>query len=202
MNKQTECCGECFGWSVITGRLCIDGNCPCHQEERRSKVEAGAVDFANRFEGVMKELAEEDTTKDKSTEESKCRCACHRPDLGGIFHATTDCDKAPKDKTAPIGSDWEEEFEKVETKFISDIEKCMSDNKRSQWVNVQAGSFLHTVPVTDIKPHGTKISDTEYELTAECACNPKVEARGLVIHNSFEDEQRISRWSKFVSNKE
>jgi len=42
-------------------------SCKCNEEEE--KIEKGAKDFANRFEGVMKELAEEDTVKENDWEE-------------------------------------------------------------------------------------------------------------------------------------
>lgn len=63
--EKSKCCEECINLGSKgewTG--CCDINCPCHTpaEERKQKLERGAKDFANRFEGVMKDLAEENSS--------------------------------------------------------------------------------------------------------------------------------------------
>lgn len=73
-------------------------------------------------------------------------------------------------------------------------------DKRSEWVNVISEGALHTMPLHDIKPHGTKQAATIYVLTADCDCQPTVVSmrdgkmllQPHVIHNSFEDDKRIN----------
>lgn len=77
-------------------------------------------------------------------------------------------------------------------------------DKRSKWLVLEDEGFLHIMPATDILPHGKRINDKLYELTADCPCNPEVKAgdeRGIfempiVTHNSFEDEARIQEVMK------
>ncbi len=77
----------------------------------------------------------------------------------------------------------------------------MKKYEPSKWNTIEDENFVIVVPQTDIKPHGTKITDTEYELTNECECNPKiiagekgeVYAKPIVLHNSFEDMERVEK---------
>lgn len=75
--------------------------------------------------------------------------------------------------------------------------------ERSQWMVLEGDDFIHVMPVTDILPHGKKITNREYYLTADCPCKPRVEQgevrdgrffkfdKPIVTHNSFEDNERI-----------
>ena len=67
-----------------------------------------------------------------------------------------------------------------------------------KWQIIEQDNFVIIVPDADIRPHGTRISDTRYELAFNCACSPKVVAgakgkifaRPIVLHNSFQDIER------------
>lgn len=58
--KEVKCCGACKNDGYVNDeKICLD-YCPCHRSPNTEKIKKGAEDFANRFEGVMKELAEEE----------------------------------------------------------------------------------------------------------------------------------------------
>ncbi len=60
--SQKSCCNKCNIYDYSTGILgCAKPQCECHKE---AKIRAGAKDFAERFEGVMKDLAEEEAAGD------------------------------------------------------------------------------------------------------------------------------------------
>ncbi len=52
----------------------------CAAPERKEKIERGAEDFANRFEGVMKELAEEECDHDYRSKNCDT-CVPHSSDI-------------------------------------------------------------------------------------------------------------------------
>ncbi len=97
-----------------------------------------------------------------------------------------------------IGS--KSDMEKKEI-FKMTIHKGTISEKRSQWAVMDVDGIIHVVPTTDILPHGKRITDTEYELSADCACQPRIETEydeerlvgTMVVHNSFEDMERIKR---------
>lgn len=64
--NTNQCCEKCDAemWDGPKGR-CYSEKCPCHTapahaESREEKIQRGAKDFAERFEGVMKDLAKDD----------------------------------------------------------------------------------------------------------------------------------------------
>lgn len=69
-----------------------------------------------------------------------------------------------------------------------------------KWQILEQDDYVVIIPNTDTRPHGTRISDTRYELTLECACRPKIMAgqkgkifaKPIVLHNSFQDTERIN----------
>jgi hypothetical protein len=76
----------------------------------------------------------------------------------------------------------------------------MSKHIAQKWLILQEASFVFIVPDTDIRPHGTRISDTKYKLTFQCECGPKILAgekgrifaKPIVMHNSFQDGDRVN----------
>jgi hypothetical protein len=50
------------------------------------------------------------------------------------------------------------------------------------------------VPETDIKPHGyVKEGETEVDLADfDCPCKPRIDGHKIIIHNSFEDMEKIN----------
>ncbi len=67
-----------------------------------------------------------------------------------------------------------------------------------KWVVCEEKLLVHVLPETDILPHGVKITDSRYELSHICGCNPKIKAidrkgreyiKPVVIHNSFEQNK-------------
>ncbi len=73
---------------------------------------------------------------------------------------------------------------------------------KHKWMRLEAEGeiFCHIIPETDIKPHGTKVTEEKYELGTVCSCNPKIEfyntkgeqyIKPIIIHNSFEQEKYL-----------
>jgi hypothetical protein len=78
---------------------------------------------------------------------------------------------------------------------------------KHKWLTCEEDMFVHVIPEEDIKPHGIKLTDTEYELSYICACSPKIESvtrkgvelrKPIVIHNSFEQDKFLD---EIISNK-
>lgn len=88
-----NCCEKCHRNQFGGGYSCIDSKCPCHtpKPDNKEKIKKGAIDFANRFTGVMKEMAEEE-----SEEVEVCK------------HGISNC----KDCSANKERDWGEMFDK------------------------------------------------------------------------------------------
>lgn len=62
-----------------------------------------------------------------------------------------------------------------------------------KWIVVEENGLFVVFPNNDIKPHGKKINDKEYDLlTLSCSCNPDVEFDGnhfTVSHNAFDGRE-------------
>ena len=67
MNPEKKpCCDRCIPAHGVNN-VCLNPSCPCHSP-LQEKLERGAKDFADRFEGVMKELAEEESPDIEGTQ--------------------------------------------------------------------------------------------------------------------------------------
>lgn len=72
--------------------------------------------------------------------------------------------------------------------------------ERGQWLVEETDDFMIVIPEIDARPHGIKVSETEYDASGtECDCSPKVMAgtadalyeKPIVIHSSFDDQDRV-----------
>ncbi len=81
--ENKPCCNVCRGKEHDE---CISCTCVDAAPERKEKIERGAEDFANRFEGVMKELAEEESTPEKKCCDGEPICLRGRREGCKGFH--------------------------------------------------------------------------------------------------------------------
>lgn len=69
-------------------------------------------------------------------------------------------------------------------------------NEKQKWLRLDDGDWQIVVPNIDSKPHGIVGEDkTKAELAGqECPCNPKINwIDKIIIHNSFEDMEKIEK---------
>lgn len=150
-HEMDRCCRKCRAKSLFGA--CGDMSCSCHsksaggegglggnteqivamypkEESIKSKIERGAEDFANRFEGVMKELSEEEKhyicpnhglkdcscdTKVSPTEHAEEKCSNKNPHVCSNMgcHCNGICCQVKYIYTAPHTESWEDRLKDI-----------------------------------------------------------------------------------------